>query len=268
MTLDTTPFGEAGIAPLDAADASTSPPGSPSAGGDAEADAPTGDPTYRPASGSRPSLGWRDVLCLGPIVLSVLYAYAGIPISPLLIGPHPILLSALRGSEASMISAGSAVRVGQAPLWQALLAPIPISMWVDPFFYWAGMRYGRRIRDFYARQDPRTARRIARAERFFARWGAWTIVVAPFVPGPTVLLYLAAGETRMPLLLFLAADLAGTMLWIGFHVSLGFFLGASARAVADAVSHYGLWFTLGLIVVVVVLAVRNAWRAARSVPVP
>jgi membrane-associated protein len=227
---------------------------------------PVADPVG--ASGRPRTIDWRDVACIGPIVLSIVYSYAGIPISPLLIGPHPVLLSALRGSEASMISAGSAVRVGMATWWQALLAPVPISMWVDPFFYWAGMRYGRRIRDFYARQDPRMARRIARGERFFARWGAWTIVAAPFLPVPTVLFYLAAGETRMPFALFLAADFLGTMLWIGLHVSLGYFLGERARAVADAISHYGLWFTFGLIGLVLVISFRNAWRAARAAEGP
>jgi membrane-associated protein len=208
----------------------------------------------------------RDVLCVGPIVLSTIYTYAGIPLTPLLLGPHPVLLSALRGTEAAMISAGASARVGRAVLWQALVAPIPILVWVDPFFYWAGLRYGRRILDFYSRQDPRSARRIARGERLFARFGPWAIVLAPFLPVPSVLLYLAAGESRMRFWIFVVADLTGTMLWIGLHVSLGWFLGQSAVNVADAISRYGLWITIGLIVVVMALAFRRAWRMSDQQP--
>ena len=131
-------------------------------------------------------IGIRDVLCVGPIVLSIIYSYATIPISPLLIGPHPFLLSALRGTEVAMITTGAAVRVGHGAWWQAIVAPLFILDWVDPFFYWAGVRYGRRIRDYYARQSPKMARRIARGERLFARYGPWTIVAAPFLPLPTV----------------------------------------------------------------------------------
>jgi len=202
----------------------------------------------------------RDVLCVGPIVLSIIYTYAGIPLTPYLLDPHPLLLSALRGTEAAMVSAGAHARVGQYALWEALVAPIFILVWVDPFFYWAGVRYGRRILDYYARQDPKTARRIARGERLFARYGPWAIVSSYFLPVPTVLLYLAAGESRMRFWIFALADLTGTMLWIGLHVSLGWFLGKSVVSVTEAISHYGLWLTIGLIVVVMALAFRRAWR--------
>ena len=46
----------------------------------------------------RPRIGVKDVLCVGPIILNSIYYYAGIPLTPLLLGRNPVLLSALRGT--------------------------------------------------------------------------------------------------------------------------------------------------------------------------
>ena len=91
----------------------------------------------------RPGIGLKDVLCVGPIIANGIYYYAGLPLTPLLLGRNPVLLSALRGSIASMVTAGAFARVGKVPLLLALIAPLPISMITDPFFFWAGKRYGR-----------------------------------------------------------------------------------------------------------------------------
>lgn len=221
-------------------------------------------PAEDAAAPARSSVTAADVLCIGPVAVSVVYSWAGIPISPLLISSHPFLLSFLRGTEAAMITTGANVRIGHGTWLEAMVAPLFILMWVDPFFYWAGVRYGRRVRDYYARQSPRWARRIARGERLFAKYGPWTIVAAPFLPVPTVLFYLAAGETRMRIWVFALADLTGTLMWIGFHVSLGYFIGQRAVDVANAIGHYGLWITIGLIVVIFVASFRQAWRNAAA----
>ena len=46
----------------------------------------------------------KDVLCVGPIIANTIYYYAGLPLTPLLLGRNPVLLSALRGSIASMVA--------------------------------------------------------------------------------------------------------------------------------------------------------------------
>jgi len=200
-----------------------------------------------------------DVACLGPPFVMAIYAWASIPLGPWLIGPHPFLLSALRGSISALIASGA-----KGPIWLAMITPIPIMVAVDPFYYWAGRRYGRRILEHYARQSPRSQRLVARGERFFARWGAWTIAFGYFLPVPNLLLYIAAGEARMPIPLFAAADALGTLSWIGLLVCLGWALGSRATSIADNISHYGLWFTGALVVLVLGFAVVRGVRTARS----
>jgi membrane protein DedA with SNARE-associated domain len=212
----------------------------------------------------RPRIGVKDVLCVGPIIANSIYYYAGLPLTPLLLGRNPVLLSALRGSIASMVAAGGFARVGRAPLLLALVAPIPISIMTDPFFFWAGKRYGRGLINHLSASDPRWRKRAARGERFFKKYGVWTIVLAPFLPAPSPLFYMAAGEAGMPFLIFIVADLLGTLAYIGLIVAAGWAIGQPAVTVAQTISNYALWVIVATVVLIVAWSTWSSWRASRG----
>jgi predicted lipid-binding transport protein (Tim44 family) len=67
----------------------------------------------------------------------------------------------------------------------------------------------------------------------------------------------------MRLITFIILDIIGTLLWVGMLVGLGYELGHHAVVVAQAISHYGLWISIALIVVVVVTQVRSQRRMMR-----
>jgi len=195
------------------------------------------------------SITRADVLCVGPIVLMMLWNLVMLPIAPSLLGPHPVLLDAIRGSSSAMLAAGAAARTGSASLGLVLVLPIPILMVTDPFLYWAGRRYGRRLVEYLAAQDARWRGRLARSERWFQRFGPWAIAFGYYIPFvPAYLFYLAAGESRMRIRTFIIADLAGTLTWIGIHIGAGYAAGATATHIAATISRYGLWSALVIIV--------------------
>ena len=208
----------------------------------------------------RPRIGIKDVLCVGPIIANSIYYYVGLPLTPLLLGRNPVLLSALRGSIASMVAAGGFARVGKAPLVLALIVPIPISMITDPFFFWAGKRYGRSLINYLSELDPRWRKRAARGEGFFKKYGVWTIVLAPFLPAPSPLFYMAAGEAGMSFALFIVADLIGTLAYIGLIVGAGWAIGQPAVTVAQTISNYALWVIVATVVLIVAWSMWSAWR--------
>ncbi len=212
----------------------------------------------------RPRIGVKDVLCVGPIIANTIYYYVGLPLTPLLLGRNPVLLSALRGSIASMVAAGGFARVGKAPLVLALIAPIPISMITDPFFFWAGKRYGRSLINYLSESDPRWRKRAARGERFFKKYGVWTIVLAPFLPAPSPLFYMAAGEAGMSFALFIIADLIGTLAYIGLIVGAGWAIGQPAVTVAQTISNYALWVIVAMVVLIVAWSMYSAWHTPRE----
>jgi membrane protein DedA with SNARE-associated domain len=211
------------------------------------------------------NLGARDFLCIGPILAKAVYTWAGVPLGIALQFTRPLYAELLRGSTISLIIAGAFAASGRLPLWGVLLAPIPISMLTDPFYYWAGRRYGRPLIGFLEKYDRRWHRRARRAESFFARWGLWTILFAYILPVPPDLLYFAAGDAHLPFWRFIAVDLVGTLLlFIGLWVSLGFVIGKPAENVADAVGQYSGRITIAFIVAIVAYSTYAAWRSARG----
>jgi membrane protein DedA with SNARE-associated domain len=213
----------------------------------------------------RVGIGWKDVLCVGPIIANSIYYWVGVPLQAILIGSHPLLLSALRGSIPALVTTGAFARVGRLALYLALIAPVPILMITDPFYFWAGRRYGKGLLHYLERNDPRWHRRVARGERFFKRFGVWAVVMAPVLPVPSLLFYMAAGEAGMPLFVFLLADLAGTLLYIGAIVAAGWLVGQPAVTAAQAISNYALWVIIGFVVLTVAWSV---WSSSRNTQRP
>jgi len=88
------------------------------------------------------------------------------------------------------------------------------------------------------------------------------VVLSPFLPIPNALIYAAAGWTGMNWLTFLILDAIGSLAWAGMLAGLGYALGQSAIDVAQQISKYGLWVSIGIVIVVVVAQMRGA-RAQR-----
>ncbi|HEY7933579.1 MAG TPA: VTT domain-containing protein [Solirubrobacteraceae bacterium] len=199
-----------------------------------------------------------STLCLSGLAVTGVYSLATIPLAPSLLGSHPVLLEALRGSTPAMVTAGAFARVGRASLVLALLAPLVTLLMSDPLLWWAGRIWGPNVAKMLTRGGPRAQRRTERAVRLAERYGSWAVVLSYFLPVPSVLIYAGAGWTGMSLRRFLALDLLGTSLWIAANVGLGYSIGQSAVDVAKEVSHYGLILTLALLAIIPVIAARRA----------
>ncbi len=193
-----------------------------------------------------------DLLCWFGIALSGVYALVLIPVRPLLIGNHPLLVELLTGSMSSIVAAGAFARVGQVPLALAVLSAVPGMIMFDPFYWWAGRRWGRGMLTLVAGGSRRGGRLIARAERFGHRLGWLGVVFAYYLPVPAAFLFIIAGWTGMRLAVFVLLDITGSLLWIGLLVGLGYYLGQDAVDVVKTISHYGMWVSIGLVVAVLV----------------
>ena len=100
------------------------------------------------------------------------------------------------------------------------------------------------------------------------RWGrkfTWpAVIVSPFLPIPSAIIFVIAGWAGMRLLTFIILDAIGTLLWAGMLAGLGYALGHHAVVVAQTISHYGLWISIGLIVVIVFFQVRSQRHMMRT----
>jgi membrane-associated protein len=224
-------------------------------------------PTETTAEPGRPEfrLDRRQAVCAGILMLQGAFRLVLLFATPSLIGSHPLLLEALRGSTSSLVAGGAFASIGRASLVLALLVPLPTLMMSDPFVWWAGRLWGPEIIDLLAGRGAMQRRGTQRAMRLIERARSWAVVLAPVLPVPSVVIYAAAGWTGMRLRWFLLLDLIGTFGWVVAFVTLGYELGRSAVNIAHAITHYSLLITIGLVVTSVAVAV---WRGSRTPAAP
>jgi membrane protein DedA with SNARE-associated domain len=196
---------------------------------------------------------------IAAIAASGLLPLALLPLVPALLTSHPALLELIRGSTTAIINMGARARVGETSLVLAVLLAVPSLMMFDWAFWWAGRRWGDRVFVWLlGGESARTDRRLARLHRLESRVGPLAVVLAYVLPIPSALVYAAVGDGGMRLGVFLVLDFLGALLWSGLLAGAGYGFGQGAIDVANGVSHYGLWVTAALIVVVFVSVRRRA----------
>ena len=232
------------------------------------------DTTAAPGTADRwndPRLPWlgkpraADILCWAGIVLSGVLFWALLPLRVSLLGTHPVVAELLNGSTESIISAAAFARVGHGTLAVVVLAAIPGLMKFDILYWWAGRLWGERF-IMALPGSRRAAKRMARVRRAGRRFTWPAVVVSSFLPVPRAVIYVIAGWAGMRLATFLVLDLIGAVLWAGLLAGLGYTLGHHAVVAARTVSHYSLWFTIGIVALSVLFALRSQRRATAATP--
>ena len=205
-----------------------------------------------------------EIACIAGIALKTVVALALLFVSPSLIGTHPVLLEALRGSTSALAAGGAFARVGQAPLLLAVLAPLPTLLFVTPFYWWAGRLWGHRAAEVLTGGHPSARKWARQSGAHLERFGGLAVTLAPIIPIPSAFIYAAAGWTAMPFRRFIVFDVLGMLAWIGLIVGLGYGIGHPAVDVAKTISHYSLEVTLALVAVTVTITTIRANRANRD----
>jgi membrane protein DedA with SNARE-associated domain len=190
-------------------------------------------------------------------MLSGIFYWAMLPFRASLVGTHPVLLELLNGSTEAIVAAAAFARIGHGTLIVVLLAAIPGIMKFDPLYWWAGRLWGERIIALLGGRRNRGDKYMARVKRWGRKFTWPAVIVAQFLPIPNAIIYVIAGWAGMSLLTFIILDVIGTLLWAGMLVGLGYALGHHAVVVAQTISHYGLWISIGLIVLIVFFQVRS-----------
>jgi membrane protein DedA with SNARE-associated domain len=93
------------------------------------------------------------------------------------------------------------------------------------------------------------------------RFGPAAVVLAYYLPVPTLLIYVAAGLSGMRLRTFLALDVIGTLLWVGPSVGLGYAVGRPAVDVLHRIDHYSTILTVAVVLVLIGLQAARSRRA-------
>jgi membrane protein DedA with SNARE-associated domain len=217
-----------------------------------------------------PRLPWlgkprvADILCWAGIVLSGVFFWALLPLRVSLLGTHPVVAELLNGSTESIISASAFASVGQGTLAVVLLAAIPGLMKFDILYWWAGRLWGERF-IMALPGSRRVAKHLGRVQQAGPKFTWPAVLASSFLPIPRGIIFVIVGWAGMRLVTFLILDVISVLLWAGLLAGLGYTLGHHAVVAAKTISHYSWWFTIGIVVLSVLLAVRSRRRV---MPVP
>src|SRR5712664_1692664 len=163
--------------------------------------------------------------------------------------------------ETILLAAGFFAAQGHFHLWMVMAIAAFGAMLGDNAGYVIGRGVGRAALERYGRYILLTRRRLRKLDKFFARHGDKTILVARFVSGLRVFAALFAGAARMPWRKFVVYNMAGAILWAVAITLLGFFFGQSWELLHRWLGRAGL--IVGLAVLLAVVLVKVWRRLAR-----
>ncbi len=163
--------------------------------------------------------------------------------------------------DVALLGAGYLVHSGTTALYPTLAVALVAVLAGDLFLYAAGHRLGRALAT-----HPRyglSPERLARAERFFTRWGTLAIVIARFTVGVRAGVYLAAGVLRIPLPRFLLVDALAALVNVPLLVILGTLFATQLDRIAAHVAH-ARWCALAAVAMVLAIALLVRLRRRRN----
>jgi len=152
--------------------------------------------------------------------------------------------------ELALIVGGVLVHFGRLPLWAAVACGIAGAVIGDSLGYAVGRRFGERIRRSWIGRVI-GAERWRRADRHLRKKGVFDVLIARIPPVLRTLVPGAAGMAKMPYGKFLAANVAGGIVWATLSICIGLLAGREWRLIEKAerwIGLAGLAVLIGLVV--------------------
>jgi membrane protein DedA with SNARE-associated domain len=130
-------------------------------------------------------------------------------------------------------------------LWSVIVVAAAAAIVGDNAGYWLGRKGGRALLERWGPLRRYAERTLPPAERFFAKHGAKAVFFGRFIAVLRVTAAWLAGLSHMPWWRFLVWNAAGGIVWAVGVSLLAYEFG---KAAADAISRYGLYAVVALIV--------------------
>jgi len=150
--------------------------------------------------------------------------------------------------ETALIAGGILASQGHFSIEALIVVAATGAILGDNTGYWLGRLGGRRLLHKLPVIHNAVERVLPRAERFFERHGAKTVLIARFVAILRITAAWLAGISRMPWLRFFAFDAVGCILWA---TTIGVVAYVFGEAAAKAITHYGVYAAAAIVVLVV-----------------
>jgi len=163
--------------------------------------------------------------------------------------------------ETALVAAAVLASQGVMGIWQVLVIAAVAAIVGDNIGYWIGRKGGRAVILRWGFTRAAAERLLPPSERFFQRHGPKTVFLARFIAGLRVTAAWMAGISHMPWGTFLFWNALGGIVWAFGYGLLAFYFG---KALVDAISHYGLYAgVLMLVAAAAVIVGFQYWKRRR-----
>jgi membrane protein DedA with SNARE-associated domain len=167
--------------------------------------------------------------------------------------------------ETTLVAAGLLASQHKLSLGWVIAAAATGAIVGDSIGYAVGRRYGGGLFDRLGRRSHHfSAERIASAERYFHRYGMWTVFFGRFVALLRILAGPMAGSLRMHYPRFLLANAAGGIVWASLVATVAYKIGEHADKIFGQVSLIALIAVVVALMVAWIVFKRRRARKARE----
>lgn len=192
-------------------------------------------------------------LLLVPVVATSVMSLAGTALSPALLSGSPLGLIALNAQPRHLILATNSVEA--LPFFTVALVRLFLA---DPFYYLIGRGWGPDAIRWIERRSGGAGKLVRFAERTFARASVLLVFLAP-----VNLMCVLAGAARMRPLVFVSANLLGTLSALVLVRWFGAALADPIEVVLAFVKDNVRWLTLATIVLVLLSSLARRRRSKK-----
>src|SRR6202162_6312399 len=154
--------------------------------------------------------------------------------------------------DAAIAYGGYLTTTGAIPYPLAYLAVVSGAVLGSACNLTISRKYGRPFIQRFGRYIGVTEAKLARADRFFKRWGPWAIIVGRHIPGMRIVLSAVSGILEVPYRVFIPCVLVSATIWAAIFLELGRRLGPRVRELFTLFpAHLIPWLVLGLILLLI-----------------
>src|SRR5437660_2237816 len=146
-----------------------------------------------------------------------------------------------------LLAAGALAGTGHLNFLASLFYVIFAAVMADSIWYQLGRRKGIRILQFLCKISLEPDSCVRRTEGVFSKQGARSLLLAKFLPGLRTVAPPLAGIFHMRPRRFLLFDAAGSLLWSGTFLGLGFVFSGEIERVAEYLASLGGWLLVLLL---------------------
>ena len=185
-----------------------------------------------------------------PVGGELVMLYAGALVAGAVAGAHPSLF-------------GLALHTG-IEMFVVLVAAGTLGYLVGSIGGWGlGMWGGRPLLERHGRWVHLGPQRLKRAERWFARFGPWAVLLGRVTPVVRSFISIPAGALGSPLALYVPLTLLGSLAWCCAFAAAGWALGGSYEKVHSAFRYVDYAAVVVVVLVVVLVVVVAVARVVR-----